>query len=167
MTALAPSPATSSTLRPLHTPVTSAPCSAASCTVSDPIPPDAPFTSTLAPASDPRTRRSACSAVKPAIGIAAAASSSTASGIATACCSFMTTASAHAPRLTSATTRSPTATDVTPSPTAATTPATSLPMIAGGFGAPRPETSRIAVGSPRMKCQSAGLIAATAISTST
>ena len=58
-------PRTSSTLRPLHTPVTSAPSALATCTANVPTPPDAPLTSTFCPGWTPAMQSSA---VPPASG---------------------------------------------------------------------------------------------------
>jgi hypothetical protein len=58
----------------LHTPVTCAPNALAICTANVPTPPDAPLIRTLCPAWIRPLSRSACKAVKPATGTAAACS---------------------------------------------------------------------------------------------
>src|SRR5437764_5653156 len=72
MTCAAPIERTSSTLRVLHTPVTSAPSAAAIWTAYVPTPPAAPLTSTRCPARTAPTSRIPRRAVAPAIGTAAA-----------------------------------------------------------------------------------------------
>ena len=73
MTWSAPSEVTSSTLWLLHTPVTSAPSALAICTANVPTPPPAPLISTVIPGWT-FPLRSACNAVTPACGAAAACS---------------------------------------------------------------------------------------------
>src|SRR5215470_9845596 len=68
MTWSAPSEATRSTFRVLHTPVTSAPNALANCTANVPTPPDAPLIKTLCPGRTCPLSRSACNAVHPATG---------------------------------------------------------------------------------------------------
>src|SRR5213078_3522890 len=74
MTCAAPIERTSSMLRVLHTPVTSAPSAAAIWTAYVPTPPAAPLTSTRCPARTAPTSRIPRRAVAPAIGTAAACS---------------------------------------------------------------------------------------------
>src|SRR3954452_10317269 len=126
MTRSAPSDATMSTLRVLHTAVTAAPSAFAICTANGPTAPDAPLISTLCPGrSFPRSRRP-CSAVSPETATHAACSKLIASGFATSVDSDVHAYSANAPGV-APKTASPGLKRVTPGPTAATTPATSLP----------------------------------------
>ncbi len=74
MTWSAPIDRTISTLRVLHTPVTSAPRDFAIWTAKVPMPPEAPLIRTFWPAVTWPWSRSAWSATKPAIGTAAACS---------------------------------------------------------------------------------------------
>src|SRR5215831_10000156 len=74
MTWLAPIEATISTFAVLHTPVTSAPNAVASCTANVPTSPAAPLASTRCPGWTCPLSRSACNAVTPATGTAAACS---------------------------------------------------------------------------------------------
>src|SRR5687767_11175624 len=76
----APSERTNSTLRVLHTPVTSAPKVLAICTANEPTPPDAPVTSTVWPDRTFAILRNACSAVRADVGTAAASSTDTLAG---------------------------------------------------------------------------------------
>ncbi len=60
--------------------VTSAPSAFAICTANDPTPPEAPVISTVCPAVNRATSRSACSAVIPDVGTAAASAAATPAG---------------------------------------------------------------------------------------
>ena len=86
------------------------------------------------PGSTGWMRRTRYCTVHPFSIIAAACRSPTASGSRTRRAASMTRRSVYAPRLMQYATRSPAATSVTPSPTASTTPAASLPIIAGHPG---------------------------------
>ena len=81
MTWSAPSERTSSTLRVLQTPVTSAPKCFAICTANVPTPPDAPLISTFCPGLIPPLSRRPCSAVSAATGTDAACSNVTFAGL--------------------------------------------------------------------------------------
>ena len=83
MTWSAPSDRTSSTLRLLHTPVTSAPSDVAVCTAIVPTPPEAPLMRTRAPGPTPPTSRMAISAVSPVMTDAAASSKLSPAGLGT------------------------------------------------------------------------------------
>ena len=127
--------------RVLQTPVTSAPSAFAICTANVPTPPAAPLTRTRCPASSRPLSRRAWSAVTPASGIAAACSNVRPAGFAARTFfgpahTYSASAPAFAPN-----TSSPGWNAVTFSPTASTTPATSIPRI-GCFGRPRPSDRR-------------------------
>ena len=167
MTCAAPSEVTSSALRALHTPVTSAPRAAAIWTAYVPTPPPAPLTSTCWPARTWPTSRIPRIAVVAAIGTAAACSKVRLAGLGTTLSAAAHAYSANAPRA-NPSTASPARSCRTFAPAVSTTPATSIPATrALGLVSPTP-ISRAISGSPRKMCQSAGLTAAacTRISTS-
>src|SRR5215218_3230312 len=113
-------------------PVTAALAWTASWTANSPTPPAAPVISTRSPAWI-RARRRMPTAVTPATGRVAAVTKSQADGRGAAHSAGTTTRSAKAPPDGDrATTRSPTSKVVTPSPRAATVPATSQPMTVPG-----------------------------------
>src|SRR6266545_6726909 len=113
-------------------PVTVALASTASCTANRPTPPAAPVTSTRSPAWTLASRRMP-TAVTPATGRAAAVTKSQALGSGAVHSAGTTARSAKAPpEGLAATTRSPASNPVTPSPTAATVPATSQPITLPG-----------------------------------
>eukprot|EP00020_Sapocribrum_chincoteaguense_P001131 CAMPEP_0170739740 /NCGR_PEP_ID=MMETSP0437-20130122/5320_1 /TAXON_ID=0 /ORGANISM="Sexangularia sp." /LENGTH=133 /DNA_ID=CAMNT_0011078211 /DNA_START=420 /DNA_END=821 /DNA_ORIENTATION=+ len=120
---------TASTLAVDVTAVTVAPSARAICTPNDPTPPPAPTTATLVPLPTCPSHRSFCSAVAPAMGIAAASSNESESGIPATCFAGARQYCAKVPRL-SPNTLSPTCTSVTPLPTATTSPAKSPPQSA-------------------------------------
>ena len=93
----------------------------------------------------------ACRAVTPEIGTAAACSKVHAAGLATSRSTPATARSAKAPVGAVPSTSSPATSSVTPSPTAATTPASSRPST-GCFGRRTPKASRISRGSPCITC---------------
>ena len=148
MTCAAPSERTSSTLRVLHTPVTSAPIATAICTANEPTPPLAPLTSTRCPAFTAPTSRIPRRAVVAAMGSAAACSNVRLAGFGATLSSAAHAYSAKAPR-TKPNTSSPGCSPCTFAPTASTTPAASLPTT-GIFGLVSPiPMSRATYGSPR------------------
>src|SRR3990172_12596209 len=99
MTWSAPIERTRSRLRPLHTPVTSAPRDLASCTAKVPTPPDAPLIRIFCPAwICPKSRRP-CKAVHPTIGVAAAASKDTLAGFSTTLVSLAQRSEEHTSEL--------------------------------------------------------------------
>src|SRR5215210_7203655 len=160
MTWAAPTDRTSSMLRVLHTPVTSAPNAVAICTAKLPTPPAAPLISTRCPARTLPTSRMARRAVCPAIVTAAACSKVSLAGLGTTRSASARAYSANEPSKRPSTS-SPARTSRTFAPTASTTPAPSTPTT-GGFGLVSPTTpmSRATYGSPRTMCQSWGLSAA-------
>ena len=142
MTWSAPTERTRSTLRVLHTPVTSAPKALPICTANVPTPPDAPLTSSDWPAWSRPTSRSPCRAVVPASGTAAACSNVQPAGLRATRLAGTLAYSANAPPLVSAQTSSPTANPLTWPPTATTSPASALPAT-GTRGDRSPEMARI------------------------
>src|ERR687897_1406427 len=157
MTWSAPSARTSSTLRVLPTPVTSAPSALAICTANVPTPPDAPLISTRVPGPTLPTSRMAISAVTPDMTDAAASSKLSLPGFSMSWDAGATVYSANAPvRALShnePNTSSPGWKSVTFVPTASTTPATSVPRT-GVDGFRSPNFSRRTYGTPVTVAQS-------------
>ena len=147
MTCAAPRERTSSTLRVLHTPVTSAPNALAICTANVPTPPDAPVTSTVCPGCTCAMSRRACSAVIPDVGTVAACSIVSLSGLRTSWSAGTDAYCASVPAVLQPNTSSPGWRSVTAAPTASTTPARSLPGM-GWRGRRRPNASRTMLGTP-------------------
>ena len=142
----------------IRTPVTSAPSALAICTANVPTPPPAPLISTVIPGWT-FPFRSACNAVTPACGAAAACSKVRFAGFGTIRVSGATTYSANVPMMLRSSspgvpnTSSPTRKRVTLPPTASTRPARSRPGIVR-LGLRIPEASRGTYGIPVRKCQS-------------
>src|SRR4051812_7747336 len=136
MTRPAPSEPTRSTFLVLQTPVTSAPNDFAICTPNVPTPPDAPLMRTFCPGATCAPSRSACKAVDAATAIVPACSNVTPSGLIANALAGVHAYSDHAPRH-APKTASPGLNSLTLPPTAATTPATSTPIL-GTLGLRKP-----------------------------
>src|SRR5215208_1847712 len=157
MTWSAPSERTRSTLRVLHTPVTSAPKCLAICTANVPTPPDAPLISTFCPGWICPLSRRPCSAVSAATGTAAACSNVKLAGFGATmkdwnlllrgAATRTHTYSAKAPLLLPPNTSSPGRNCVTSLPTASTVPAKSTPNLLV-FGLRSPTCMRATYGVP-------------------
>src|SRR4051812_42692824 len=124
--------ATSSLSSDEATAVTDAPRRAPSCTAARPTPPPAPSTTSSSPGCTRATECNTWKAVRWATPKAAAAASSTPSGVLVNAVADTTISSAKAPTSAEPKTRSPGATRSTPSPMASTVPANSLPGTNGG-----------------------------------
>ena len=109
-----------------------APAHAASCTPAIPTPPAAPVTRTRSPRASPPWVNSASWAVANTSGKPPASGQPMAGGTAMAAVSSTTATVACPPPPTSPITRSPGANRVTPSPTAVTVPASSMPGTSRG-----------------------------------
>ena len=134
MTSSAPANKTRSLLRGLAVAITCAPARLASCTAYPPTAPPAPLIRRRCPAVSPASSKSACHAVSPTIGSAAASGSGMLVGAGARTSAGARTYSAAAPSATigrKPMTLSPTATFVTPSPSASTVPDTSMPGVWG------------------------------------
>src|SRR5215468_2841145 len=81
MTSSAPTERTRAVFVELHTPVTLAPDALAICTAKDPTPPAAPMTITCCPGCTRPLSRTACTAVTPEMGTAAACSKDRLTGL--------------------------------------------------------------------------------------
>ena len=154
MASSAPMDRTRSSLLVLHTAVTCAPNALAICTANVPTPPAAPITSTPWPGCTSATSRSACSAVMPDTGVAAACSKVSRAGFATSLSARASASSAKEPSATPRTS-SPGAMPCTERPTASTVPATSQPRM-GSLGRRSPRPSRAKYGKPVMMCHTSG-----------
>ena len=152
MTWSAPIERTSSTLRVLVTPVTSAPNALAICTAKVPTPPDAPLIRTFWPAVTRAESRSSWRAVVADTPTAAACSKLRRAGFGRNWSSGARANSAKAPAH-QPNTSSPGRRRWTSLPTASTVPATSVPGI-GCFGRRRPVASRMRYGDPVIRIQS-------------
>ena len=114
--------------------ITSAPSHLAIWIAKVPTPPAPPGMNTRLPGPTRISSRSACKAVSPASGMPAAVAKSRLEGMCASISAGMVVNSASPPiafLAVRAKTRSPGAKLVTPSPTASTTPANSLPITAG------------------------------------
>lgn len=110
--------------------MTVAPRAAASWTAAEPTAPDAPCTSSVSPA-ETASSSSTRAAVAVAMGSAAASAQPRPSGFGATAPTSARTYSAYAPVALRPRTSSPAANSVTPSPVSSTTPANSLPGVAG------------------------------------